>query len=408
MKFNYLAFDKNNQTQKGTIEAKDLREATKLLIEQGWFIKRITPRGRFKSGFTEFSIGRVSLMEKVLFAKHLGVMLKSGINLNEALEVISEQSTSKTFGKVINNILENIKKGQSLGSAMSRHPKVFDSLFVNIVKVGEESGTLEENLNYLTNELEERLELRRNVKAAAFYPAIVLSSTFGLGFILAYFVLPKITDLFKSLSFELPFTTKILLWVAEIMEKHGLFIFGGVVLSIIILRALTKQKFFKRPWHWFLIKMPILGNIIINYNLVLINRTLAILLKSGLTIDQGIEIAIQTTNNVIYQNRLKRVLPQVQKGNKFSDAIAGFKQSKRKPLFPLLTIKMIGVGERSGRMDESFGYLSEYFGKEVDNSTKNLTTVLEPLLLIFVGLVVGFIAISVISPIYQITGQFRR
>ncbi len=408
MKFKYIAFDKNNQTEKGIIEARDLREATKLLIDQGWFIKKISPRGKLKSGFMEFSFGSVPLVEKVLFAKHLGVMLKSGINLNEALEVIVQQAPSKKFGKIINNVLESVKKGQSLGSAIAKYPKVFDPLFVNIIKVAEESGTLQENLEYLTNEMEERLELKKNIRNASFYPAIVLTSTFGLGFILSYFVLPKITALFKSLSFELPLSTKFLLFVAEMMDKHGLVIFTVIILSIIFLRILTKQKFFKKPWHWFLIKMPILGNIIINYNLVLVTRTLAILLKSGLTIDRGIEIAIQTTSNVIYKNRLKQILPQIQKGKKLSDSISGFKQSKRKPLFPMLAIKMIGVGERSGRLDESLSYLSEYFGKEVDNTTKNLTTVLEPLLLIFVGLVVGFIAISVISPIYQITGQFRK
>ena len=135
---------------------------------------------------------------------------------------------------------------------------------------------------------------------------------------------------------------------------------------------------------------------------------MGILLKSGLTIDQAITITTQTTNNFIYQRKLKKTLPQVQKGKRLADVLAGFKQSKRRPLFPLLVIKMIGVGERSGRLDESLAYLAGYFEKEVDNTTKNLTTVLEPILLIFVGLMVAFIAISVISPIYQVTGQFRQ
>ncbi len=408
MKFKYTAFNKNNQTEKGIIEAKNLKDATKILIDQGWFIKKISPRGRFKTGFSELSIGRVSLMEKVLFAKHLGVMIKSGINLNEALEVIFDQSPSKNFGKIIKNVLEGVKKGQSLSGSMSKYPKVFDSLFINIIKVGEESGTLQENLEYLTNEMEERLELKKNIRNAAFYPAIVFISTFGLGLILVYFVLPKITALFKSLSFDLPTSTRFLLWIAEVADKHGLVIFAGLVVFFIGFRVLVRQRFFKKPWHWALIKMPILGGIIINYNLVLINRTLAILLKSGLTIDRGVEIAVETTNNFIYKDRLKKILPQIQRGKRFSDSMASFRQSKRKPIFPLLVIKMIGVGEQSGRLDESFEYLSEYFGKEVDNSTKNLTTILEPLLLIFVGLAVGFIAISVISPIYQITGQFRN
>jgi type IV pilus assembly protein PilC len=408
MRFSYVAFDAKNRTKKGVIEAASLKEATKLLIGQGWYIKKITPRGKLKTGFREVSFGGVSLIDKVLFVKHLGTMVKSGININEALEVIAGQTNSKRFKKIVTKVLVKVKTGQNLANALAKFPKVFDPLIVNIIRVGEESGTLEENLDYLAGELEDRLELRRKVKAAAFYPVIVLLATFGLGVILAYFVLPKITRLFKTLSFELPLTTKILLWVADLMDKHGLLVILGVIAGLIIFRVLLSLKFIKPLWHWTLIKMPIIGNIIINYNLALINRTIGILLKSGLTIDQSIGIATETTSNVVYKRKLKATFPQIQKGKRLSDSLASFKQSSRKPLFPLLVTKMIGVGEKSGRLDESLGYLAEYFEKEVDNTTKNLTTVLEPILLLVVGLIVGFIAISVISPIYQVTSKFNR
>ena len=406
MKFNYVAFNAVGKIDKGVIEAANLKEATRLLIDEGWYIKKIAPRGRLKIGFQEFSLGGVSLMDKVLFAKHLETMIKSGINLNEALEVIADQTNSKKFKRIVNQVLARVKAGQNLANALARFPKVFDPLFINIIKVGEESGTFEENLNYLAAELEDRMELKRNIKAAALYPAIVLAATFGLGLVLAYFVLPKITRLFKTLSFELPLSTKILLWTADVMDKYGLGIILGIIGGLVFFRFLTKQKFFKPVWHQLLIKMPIIGSIFINYNLVLINRTLGLLLKSGLTIDRAIIITTETTSNAVYQRKLKNIFPQIQKGKRLADILASFKQSKRKPLFPLLVIKMIGVGERSGRLDESLVYLAEYFEKEVDNTTKNLTTVLEPILLIVVGLVVGFVAISVISPIYQVTGQF--
>ena len=361
-----------------------------------------------KSGILEFSIGKVKLVDKALFVKHLSTMIKSGINLNEALEVIAEQTSSKKFSRVIFKIIDKVKTGQSLGSALSSFPKEFDPFFINIIKIGEESGTLEDNLNYLADEMEDRIELQRNIKGAAFYPAIIFASTIGLGLILAYFVLPKITRLFKTLSFELPLSTKILLGVAELMENHGNLVVLGFIGSIIFFRILIAQKFVKPLWHSLLIKMPIIGGIIINYNLVLIHGTLAILLKSGLTIDQAMKITTDTTSNLVYHKKLKLMMPEIQKGKSISNILLSFKQSKRKPLFPLLSIKMIGVGEKSGRLDESLGYLSEYFEKEMDNTPKNLTTVLEPILLIMVGLIVGFVAISVISPIYQITGKFRR
>lgn len=408
MKFNYVAFDANNKNEKGVIEAENLREATKLLLGQGWFIKKISPKGRSKGGGREISFGRVSLLDKALFVKHLSTMLKSGISITEALEVISDQSNSSKFRKIIENVLGQVISGQSLGKALEKYPKVFDPLFINIIKVGEDSGTLEENLEYLANELEDRLELIRNIRAASFYPAIILVATGGLALILSYFVLPQITRLFTSLDFDLPLSTKILLFVADVMDKHGLWVIGGIVGSLIGFKVLISQSFAKPAWHWFLLKVPVIGSTIINYNLVMMNRTLSILLTSGLTIDQAMKITIETTGNRVYKKKIEQILPQIEKGKTMSSAISGFKQSKRHPLFPLLVVKMISVGERSGRLDESLKYISEYFAKEVDNTTKNLTTVIEPILLISVGLAVGFIAISVISPIYQITGQFRQ
>ena len=243
MKFNYLAFNAGNKIQKGVIEAANLKEATKLLIGQGWYIKKINARSGFKIGFFDFSVGRVSLLDKVLLVKHLATMIKSGISLNEALEVIGQQTTSKKFSRIINTVLAKVKTGQSLATALAKFPKSFDPLIVNIIQVGEESGTLEANLEYLANELEDRLELRRNIKAAAFYPAIILTATFGLGLVLAYFVLPKITRLFQTLSFELPWTTRLLLWVAAVMDRYGLFIILGLIGGLFFLRFCEMNGF---------------------------------------------------------------------------------------------------------------------------------------------------------------------
>jgi len=409
MKYSYVAFDAQNKIQKGVIEATNLKEATQLLLGQGWFIKKIAPKGKSRGSFNmSIGFGRVKLIDKALFVKHLSTMLKSGININEALEVISDQTSNPKFKKITRAVLEQVKSGHSLGKSLERFPKVFDPLFINIIKVGEDSGSLEENLEYLASELEDRLELIRNIKAASFYPMIILVATGGLALVLSYFVLPQITRLFTTLDFDLPLSTRILLWGAALMENHGILVVGGIIGFFVGLKVLISQSFAKPVWHLILLKLPILGGTIVQYNLVMMNRTLSILLKSGLTIDQAIKITTETTVNRVYKKKLKLMLPQIQKGKTLSSIMAGFKASKRNPLFPLLVIKMISVGERSGRLDESLEYLSTYFAKEVDNTTKNLTTVIEPIMLVGVGLMVGFIAISVISPIYEITGKFRR
>ena len=407
MKFYYLVVDASNKLKKGVIDAPNLKTATRLLVEQGWFIKRIFHQRRFSFGSGQLSFGRVSLLDKVLLAKHLGAMIRSGISINEALDVIIQQSASPKFKKIVKSVAEKVQTGQSLSNSFARFPRVFDSFFVSIIRVGEDSGALEDNLEYLSGELEDQLDLRRKIKAASFYPAIVLTATIGLGLILAYFVLPKIRDLFSTLQFDLPLSTRILLKVAEIFDHYGLYIIFGLVGAIVAWRILIQLKPIKPRWHALLLKMPVLGPIFIDYNLTVIARTMGILLKSGLTIDQALRVAADTTQNLVYRRHLLAGLEQIQRGTQFSVVLSGIKQSKRRPIFPLLSIKMIGVGERTGKLDESFNYLAGYFEKEIDNAAESLTSVLEPVLLLFVGLIVGFVAVSVISPIYQITGQFR-
>src|SRR3989344_628827 len=408
MKFSYRAIDARQKIKKGVIDAPNLREATKLLVSQGWYIKKISPRGTVSLHRLKLSYGGVSLIDRVLFAKHLSTMLKSGLTLHESLETIEEQSTSPRFKKVLADVIERVKSGQTLSASAGRYPKIFDNFFTSMVSVGEQSGTLEESLEYLAGELEERLELRRKIQAATLYPSIILIATFGLGGILAYFVLPRITSLFRSLDFELPLSTKILLFVSNALDQHGVVIFSSLAAAIIVLRIVISLKPIKPVWHWFLIKLPVVGAIVIHYNLANITRTLSILLKSGLTIDQALLVVTGTISNRVYRNSIRATLPQIEKGEKLSDSLARLSHGKRHSIYPLLVTRMIDVGERSGKLDESLRYLAEYFEKEVDATTKNLATILEPILLVVIGVIVGFIAISVITPIYDVVGRFRR
>ncbi|MBN1779249.1 MAG: type II secretion system F family protein [Candidatus Buchananbacteria bacterium] len=406
MRFTYTAIDQENKISKGALEADNLREATKLLVGKGWYIKKIQAQGKHKLGSMEITLGRVPLMDKMLLVRHLGTMLASSITLSEALSIIAAQSNSPKLKKILTDVISQIRAGQSLSNALAKYPKEFDPFFINILKVGEESGSLEENLNYLAGELEDQNDLKRKIKAASFYPAIILSATLGLGLILAYFVLPKIKDLFLTLSFKLPLSTRILLWTADLFDKHGLAMLVGIIVFVVIFRIAISLKKIKPIWHRFLLHLPIVGQTFISYNLIVIARAMNILLKSGLTIDQAIIVSTNVLRNQVYKKYLQLILPEVQKGKSLSDVIAGFKQPKRHPYFPLLATKMISVGEKTGKLDESFGYLASFYEKEVDASTENFTTIIEPALLIFVGLIVGFVAISVISPIYQVTGQF--
>lgn len=408
MIFAYTAIDGKRRKKRGKVTASSVGAATKKLLHEGLFVQNIRPLGKSEQRLAGVQFGRVNDMTKALFVKHLATMLRSGITLQEALAVIIEQTTNRYFKNILAKINKDIVRGEQLAAALEKHPKIFDPLVVNIIRVGESSGTLEENLDYLATELEQQIDLKRRIKAASLYPTIVLIATVGLGFILAYFVFPRITRLFETLSFELPLATRILLYISNVMDAYGLYIFVGLIAGVIGLRILLTRRFAQPFSHRVLLRLPILGQIAINYNLTLFNRTLAILLRSGLTIDQALDATIDTTRNYVYRKMLKNILPKISKGQRFSEALSEVAPGRHYTYVPLLVIKMIGVGERSGRLDESFSYLSEYFGKEVDNATKNLTTTLEPILLLGIGLIVGFVAVSVILPIYQVVGQFRR
>lgn len=351
---------------------------------------------------SDISIGKINLTHIVLFAKNLSVMLKSGLTITEALDIIQD-STQGKFKKIVQDILKSIKSGHSFSQALALYPKVFSGLFVNTVYAGESSGTLVENLENTAWQLKKEKDLISKIRGAMLYPIIVLTAAFILGLSMAFIVLPKITPLFEGLKMDLPITTRALIWFSNFIQDNGLAVFLSLVVFLIFLFWLLRQKFIKPITHWLLFKTPIVRKIIRNSNLSRICRTLGTLLKSGLNIDQAMEITKNTVGNFYYRRALENVCRRIGKGTKLAENFMQFEE-----LFPVMTTRMIMVGETSGKLDESLIYLSEYYEAEVDNDTKSLSTAIEPLLLIIIGLVVGFLALSIITPIYNITGAVKR
>jgi len=345
---------------------------------------------------------KISTIDKVFLANNISLMIKAGLPLREAVATLQEQTKSKVFKKILEDIIKRLDNGESLADSLSRHPRSFNQLFINIIRVGEASGTLEENLKYLAIQLEKSYDLRRKVKGAMIYPLLVLTSTFVLGGALAVFILPKLLPLFKSFDVALPLPTKILIWVTETIQNHGLLIFGGLIGFIVLFTLLSRLKPVKKINHKILLRIPLFGRISRSNNLAQFTRTLGVLLKSGIPIVQGLEITSQTLKNMSYRNALAETSNKVQRGKPISDhlRIEGF-------LFPVTVSKMIQVGEKTGNLEETLLHLAKFYEKEIDNVTKNLSNILEPILLIVIGLVVGFIAIAIILPIYKLTGGFR-
>ncbi|MFH1142364.1 MAG: type II secretion system F family protein [Candidatus Uhrbacteria bacterium] len=346
-------------------------------------------------------IGTVSMKEILFFTKNLSVLLKSGTTLTEAIEVLQQQAKGK-LKYVLEQVAEQIGEGHPFSEALEDHKSTFSNIFVNIVKVGEQSGTLEDNLSYIAEQLDKSYQLRKKILGAMMYPLIVIIGATVLGLGIVLFVLPKVTNLFKGFDVELPLTTRILIAVSDFFQVHGLLALIAGLIGLIVLIILIKQRFVKPITHWIFLYLPVVKNISIHANLASFCRTMSILLKSGVTIDEGIKICSQTVSNYHYQQFLLKTYDKIKAGDTLAGSLA-----VKKHLFNGTDIQIIKVGEESGSLSDSLAYCATIHEREVDSITENLSNILEPILLVFVGLMVGFLALSIITPIYSITGSIR-
>ncbi len=306
--------------------------------------------------------------------------------------------------KVFDNVLSDIANGQTLATSLGKFKKVFGNFAINIIKAGESSGTLTQNLNYLADELKKKQVLRKKIMSALLYPIIITIATFGITSLLVLYIFPKILPIFQSLKAELPLSTRIIINLVDILKHDGVFILlglaVGIISFIIMLKKVPKVRF---AYDGFILRLPIFGNIAKDYNLTNTTRTLGLLLKSGISLNEALYITADTTENIQYKGAFHNIAGGIMKGK----SVSGLIQEHPK-LFPAMIGHMIAIGEKSGNLSNTLIYLSEFYESEFEDLTKNLSSAIEPVLMIIMGLIVGFVAISVITPIYEITNHLKR
>ncbi len=350
----------------------------------------------------DLSWGRVSLTDKALLAKQLSLELRSGLTLTDALAVSVDSSQGK-LQSILKNVLHAVESGQTFSGALGAYPKVFSGLFINTVYVGESSGTLADNLENIAKELEKERELSSKVKGAMVYPIAVLIITFILGLALSFLVLPKIVPLFQGLKVTLPFSTRALIYFSNLMDNYGWQIFTGLIALIIFLIWFLRQKFIYPVTHFLFVRLPIIGPATRALNLARFTRSLGSLLKSGQNAVESLTTSERSINNYYYKLAIKRAAARVSGGGRLSEALAEFPK-----LFPVMLTRMIRVSEESGKFEETLFYLSDFYELELNKTTKNLSTTIEPAMLLLIGLVVAGLALAIITPIYEITGNIKR
>ncbi|MFA6308037.1 MAG: type II secretion system F family protein [Patescibacteria group bacterium] len=402
MLFAYKLSDNKNKITAGTIDAPNRQQARNQLLLRDGILISLEPAGRsnihHKVGGKQLLFGRIKLLEKVMFAKHLSVMIKAGMSIDGSLEALKDNA-SPLMTRVLTEVLSDVRKGNALSSALKKHPRDFDLLFINMVAAGEKGGNLAKNLNLLSVQQQKSYELRKKIKAAATYPTVVLLAIVALTAVVSKFVLPKIVGFFTSLSVELPFSTRMLITSATFFTNYWMWVVLATIFLVITWNVMGKFPVSRLILHKFIIKIPIIGNLVINMNLALFCKTLASLLNSGITIDQALQIVSETMTSEVYKQQTINIYHKVLKGNSLSDSISNNKY------FPSIVPRMSMVGEQSGNLSEVLEHLADFYELEVDNTTKNLSTMLEPILLVAIGLVVGFVAMSIINPIYDLTSK---
>lgn len=349
--------------------------------------------------FSSTSFIRFSAKEQTLFAKRMSFLIKAGVPIVECLTLIRSQTKNKGKGKVYDSIIADVSSGQHLATSLGKFSRLFGDFAVNLIRVGENTGGLSQNLAYLADELQKKQALQRKVIGALVYPLFITVATLGVTAMLTAYIFPKLMPIFMSLNVELPLTTRIMIATSAYLREWGILTFLGVVAFGGLLAVIrNKSEAFRMLGDRILLHIPFAGSITRSYNLTNFCRTLSLLLKSGIRVTQAIEITGETTKNRAYRAACAEISAKVMKGEPISSGLAAHPE-----LYPDILIHMIAVGERTGSLSNTLSYLGELHESEVDDLTKTLSSSIEPVLMIVMGLLVGTIAVSVITPIYSIT-----
>jgi len=342
--------------------------------------------------------GKIPVNEKIFFAENLRVMVKSGLSMSEALDTISLQTRSKKFKTILLAIKKGVLEGNTLSDMLTKYPKVFPEFFINMIRVGEVSGNLEKNLEELSNQMKKDHDLVSKVRGAMIYPIVIVIATIGIGIVMFIYVIPNVLSIFEEIDVELPLATRLLIAFSNVITEHGIVVLIVSISVIIGIVLGLRTKKGKKMAHFLILNAWILGPIAKKINLARFSRTLSSLLKTDIRVIDSFKITSSVLNNVYYKEACLRVSRELAKGITINSILKDFPK-----LFPPLVTQMISVGEKSGTLDELLGEVAVFYEREVEDITKNLSSIIEPILIVFLGAVVGFIAFAVISPIYTLS-----
>ncbi len=398
-KYFYTARSLKGELKSGILEAKDSHELAKVLRREGYFLVSAALEEKNKKRKLEISLpflSRVGLKEKMFFTKNLQTMAAAGLPLPRALRILAQQSKNKKFRETLENIREEINTGKSFSESLARHPSVFPEFFQNMIKVGEESGTLEDVLKLLTLQMERENELKSKIKGAMIYPAVIIATMIGIGILMLVIVVPKLAETFRELNVQLPLTTKFVIFLGTFLAEKWFLVVLIIIGFLTLLKLASKTKLGKIIIDNSVLNIPVISTLIKKTNSAHTVRTLSSLIRAGVPIVRSLEIVSGTLGNVYFKTAVSQAAEKVKKGERLAEAL-----KPHTNLYPDLVVQMIEVGEETGETSGVLEKLADFFENEVTSATKNLSSIIEPILMLLIGAVVGFFAVSMIQPMYS-------
>lgn len=411
MEFEYKAVTKEGQRKAGIKNAVGQADLARDLRNEGYFLiwarekkaaNQTKPDTKNLFGSAKFSFSKifkhVSLQEKMLFSRHLALMIRAGFSLNKAFETLAKQTKNKYFASVIKDIEYQVSSGKTFHNAVSAHTDVFPPMFINMVKVGEASGKLQETLILITSHLKREYTLVRKIRGAMVYPIVILLAMIGVGAVMMIFVLPQLSLTFAELDVPLPITTQIIFAMSNFLSR-----FWYLVLIILAVVAFLCNFLFRKTEKgkiaadFFFLRMPIFSDITKKINSARFSRILYSLISGGVPFTEAVEITSNTLTNYFYKKAVGETRSEIEKGKKISALL-----TKYPDLFPPIVTEMMAVGEETGSFTLMLNELARFFESEVSVTTKSMSSVIEPIIMILMGVAVGVFALSIIQPIYSI------
>ncbi len=396
MKFSYTAISKDGKKYTNTMEATDKSAFYQEFRKVGDTLV-VVEEAKDKKGFNLSFGNRIKTIDKITFVRNIGNMLEAGLSLSRAINVIERQVTKPKMQATCRALTSSIAAGKSFHESLEMHPKFFSMLVVSMVKAGEESGNLAESLKHVSMQMEKTYLLNKKVKGAMMYPGVILTVMFLIGILMMIYVVPGLTKTFTDLKVDLPVSTQIILGISAFLQNYYVFAFLGFVALIVGFVYAIKTGPGKRALDFTVLKIPVISPIIKEANAARTTRTMSSLLSSGVDLLQAVKITGDVLQNTYYKEIMRRTEVVVEKGEPLSTI---FGQETK--LYPVFVGEMVSVGEETGKLATMLLGVATFYENEVEQKTKDLSTIIEPMLMVFIGGAVGFFAVSMITPMYSV------